>query len=156
MGWVWVSQWYAWAPPLTQIAKIIWEAMSISLGFWEWGMSKTRECLYHCNGHAPPVFKEKAPGNNCPRGDHNWRIIRSENKVENKANEKKVTSKEFAPIDLSQTGPKPVENSGTKSKSEGKKHNYGIYTIHNSALLFASSLILFSLLNLKMWRDPFK
>ena len=39
----------------------------------------------------------------------------------------KVTNKEFAPIDLSQTGPKPVEYSGTKSKSEQKiKHNYGI------------------------------
>ena len=32
----------------------------MSLGFWEWGMSKTRECLYHCNRRAPPVLNEKA------------------------------------------------------------------------------------------------
>ena len=90
-----VSQWYAWAFPLTQIAKVIWEGMPMSLGFWEWGMSKRGNAYVTVTG-APLQFLTKKPlppppsppWSHCPRGDHNWRIIKRKNNVEIGRNKK--------------------------------------------------------------------
>ena len=45
---------------LTQIAKVIWEGMPMSLGFWEWGMSKRGNAYVTVTG-APLQFLTKKP-----------------------------------------------------------------------------------------------